>query len=331
MALDSRTLNTLLLPPRFAGSVIGGTMAAVVLDIFSCLFPYYLPYLPLGLLLVTGGIYTAICLGGAAKLPAGMPLGPFPYCGACKGMRIGLLALFFFAIMIVISDGKGVTQLFADQIEIQRQERQAFEEQNGPIIPQALPEKITENPQAPIDYYNNALLYYTRMNETRKAFESLDTLYKNFTPNKLDGAILYDEIGRLLYGEAGFYDILKERIQNRGDVMLLAMAAHYADVQGRQNIRAKIRDMDPRNPLGYWDTAELPDVVAMAIPRNVGQARDLQLISDNIVEYRNLVRRADAGRYFFIPQARTRYAVLATQAYRDTYNKIRFYTRSRYR
>jgi hypothetical protein len=331
MRLPAQNLTMLLLPPHMILSVVGGMVVGAGLDVFSAVFPYYFPYLPLLLTVVCLAMYALLCLRAGMRAGDDKAVLRTAYCGVCYGMRLAGLGLFFFMLVLILSGGQGATRLLSAQMEQQRILMAADQQAAMTGFRGKLPDKLVENPQAPRDYFNNALLYQYAMGKPRMAFDLLDAMYRQEAVNKIDAAMLYVDSGRAALGEEAFKAALAARAQQSGDLMLRAMQAQFAGPAEKQALRESIRKDDPRNPMGYWDIMEAADVLKMPVPGTISEAQALQNLVGDIMTYRKLMHNVRSKQYFFLPQYSRSYFDAAGVVYRDAYAKMQRYWRARRR
>lgn len=275
-----------------AGVGLAGDLANFVTEVIKA--PYLLTIF--GILTVALG---ALCLKKARRnLTDGADdMDAAAKCRECDSLRISLYATLAFGILMLIGQGDSATARIGQQLGLIQADVADVREAMSSGIP-------VKNPRTAEELFGNAYIYFHSRRDAATALETLEKLYRDHNPKKLDAADLYHQVlaTTLSPGQVDARMIAKgEALSDPGFFVLLARK-HNADPEKSEAYRQQAEALDPTYAYALWD----PMGTAIGAGPRIGDTAGAQAyFSRQIERIDAFIARIQAdppSRYFFVPQ-----------------------------
>lgn len=330
MKLNLPLLHRLVWPEKPSLFVIIGGAVGMAGDMAS----FFTGVIDLPVLALIFGIIavscTLLCLQRAALLKTDSveEVKAVVECRVCDGMRFGLFATLAFLALLILGQGKTMTETMGEQLGlISRDVAQISSEVEG-LSDITRSQKLVAKPSSAEDYFRNAWIYINMHRDPAKAFEAMTGLYKVHAPARLDAADLYYNAGRQVIGRDELLKRMEELGQERRDPSLLVIAARNASTpEETARLQAAARHIDADYPFAYWDI-----MAASAQMRRTGvePSQQVAMLTQQVADIETFIRlmgAKPASAYFFLPQYQPDYEVTARQTLGSLQSTLESYRR----
>lgn len=246
------------------------------------------------------------CLGRVGAVAADAPAEAQEaavQCRECDAFRVMLFASVGVVLLLLAGQGTTATERIGAQLGLIQRDVTAIREDTTAIRDVTSSSELVRNPRSAADFYRNAWIHNMIRRDAQGAWDSIQALYRNHTPNKLDAADLYFNAGRTFLTRE---QLLAQMIQvgrERRDASMLVTAARNVDSNEQAfALMDEARAIDPDLPLAYWDPMRVQFIglVPGGTPeQNLEQARRALAGSERFLEI--AARKPIAG-YYYQPQ-----------------------------
>lgn len=242
-------------------------------------------------------------------------------CRICNVFRVGLFACLVCAMLALAGQGATATGNIGEKLGLIERKVDDIKQDTALIRDDASAMRevlavgeLVKKPKSAAERFHNAWLLNMQRGDNAGAWAQLQALYNDYTPNKLDAAELYRNVGKAFLGRD---ELLARMVEigrlKRDAAMLIIAARNEADPDVAQALRAEARAIDPDLPFAYWDVGDFS--------RQFGGAGQAGNAAQQLAHYRAVVAghekflevaaRGPVARYFYRPQFQADYDDLA--------------------
>ena len=218
-------------------------------------------------------------------------------CRECDSLRISLYATIAFGILMVIGQGDSATARIGQQLGLIQADVADVREAMSSGIP-------VKNPRTAEELFGNAYIYFHMRRDAATALETLERLYRDHNPKKLDAADLYQQALATTSNPAQVDAQMVAKgdsLSDPGFFVLLARK-HNTDPEQSEAYRQRALALDPTYAYAHWD----PMGTAIGAGPRVGDiAGAMDYFPRQIERIDAFMARIQAdppSRYFFVPQ-----------------------------
>lgn len=306
--MNFNTFFRALWPERgYVFAIVGGVIGAVG-DVVGFLSNFAAPEI---LALVAGVLALAFgwfCFSLIGKAEAAQPAaGADPVrCRECDAFRIMLFSAIGFAALMLIGQGSTATERIGAQLGLIQRDVAEIREDTAAIREVTSPSELIRNPRSAADRYHNAWVYSLIRRDAEGAWRAVQDLYDRHTPNKIDAAQLYFDIGRPNMPRAQLLARMAEIGRRKRDAAMLVIVGRYTDDPDEaQTFYDEARAIDPDLAIAYWDIQRASQVRANL--RQIGRdPRDqipaLEATVAQLDAFMAAAERKPLSSYYFLPQ-----------------------------
>lgn len=235
-------------------------------------------------------------------------------CRTCDAMRFGVFATLAFLALLLLGQGKTVTESVGEQLGLIRADVAHISQQVDEIGDIAQSQKLVKNPSSAEDYFRNAWIHTNIHRDAAQAFESMTAFYDKYGPNKLDAADLYYNAGRQVIGRDELLKRMEDLGAARKDASLLVIAARNAVTPDETaRLQSLAQSMAPDYPFAWWDIMTSPAQVSRTPGDPGAYLRSLEAQAASLEKFITLLGAKPASAYFYLPQYQPDYEVTARQ------------------
>lgn len=252
------------------------------------------------------GLLSWFCLGQVGKLAADAPAEKQEeviQCRECDAFRIMLFASVGVVLLLLAGQGTTATERIGAQLGLIQTTVENIQEDTTAIRDVTSSSELVRNPRTDADFFHNAWINNMVRRDAQASWDSIQALYRNHTPNKLDAAELYFNAGRTFLTREQLLQRMIETGRERRDASMLVMAARNVDTNDEAfALMNEARAIDPELPLAYWDPMRVQFIglVPGGTPaQNLAQSRRALEGSEQFLQV--AARKPIAG-YYFLPQ-----------------------------
>ena len=305
------TLWRVVWPERGPLFVVVGAIVSLLSDFASFLGNIASPQL---LLLPAAGLAAVLawlCLarvGGAPEPQRDAAVA----CRECDAFRVMLFASVGVVLLLMAGQGTTATERIGAQLGLIQRDVAAIREDTAAIRDVTASSELVRNPRSAADLFHNAWIYANVRRDNAAAWETVRTLYERHTPNKLDAAELYLNIGRGYETRAALLEQMAAIGIRRRDAAMLVIAGRNVESNEQAlQMYAQAQEIDPDLPFAYWDIAR---VGLYTIEPGATASENLEVMRANVAGHRQFIEvagRAPVARYFYVPQYQPDYENMA--------------------
>ena len=171
--------------------------------------------------------------------------------------------------------------------------------------------ELVRDPKSAADFFHNAWVQSMIRRDGDGAWASLQAMYRDHVPNRLDAAELYATVGRNHLTRDQLHADMLAVGRERRDAAMLVIAGRQADSDEQAfALYEEARAIDPDQPFAYWDVArvQLMQITGTSATDNLAKARAAVAGHDRFLE---VAGRKPVARYFFLPQHQPDFESLA--------------------
>lgn len=305
-ALKPETLFRVVWPERGPLFVVVGGIVSLAGDFASFLGNIASPSILVWPAVGLAGLLAWFCLGQVGKVAADAApetQEAAVQCRECDAFRVMLFASVGVVLLLLAGQGTTATERIGAQLGLIQQDVAAIREDTGAIRDVTASSELVRNPRTAADHFRNAWIHNMVRRDPQGAWDSIQALYRNHTPNKLDAADLYFNAGRTYATREQLLNQMIEIGRDRRDASMLVMAARNVDTNDQAlALMSEARAIDPELPFAYWDPfrVQLMGLVPGGTPeQNLEQARRALNGSETFLE---VAGRKPVASYYFLPQ-----------------------------
>jgi hypothetical protein len=270
---------------------------------------------------VAAAITAILCFRRAFKVNMGddAAVEAVVQCVPCDAFRFALFATAASLFLLVVGQGKTATEsvgrqlgIVADDVLVIRANVNDIRKDVDELRYVAQPEMIIDTPNTAADYFSNAWIYQYKRRDSVKALDSLDKMYSNYAPQRMDAAQLYREAGLAVLGRSALLGAMAKLAEQTGDATLLVAAAGLANSRSASDdLIARARRMDPELPFAWWEPQRMQ-------PPRIGdppaeQLKALRAQRADLSRFQSLYEQHPAAHFFFLPQFQGDFGAVAQQ------------------
>jgi len=311
-------LRRVLWPERGPLFVVVGGVVSLVSDFASFLANIASPQLLIWPVTIAAGAFAWVCISRvldarkdkapppeseAAPAQAAAadadPVIAAANCRVCDIFRVVLFAGFGVVLLLMAGQGATATERIGAQLGLIQQDVAAIREDATAIREVTATGEINRNPRSAEDFFENAWLYQMTRRDTANAWDSIQELYRRHTPNKIDAAILYMDVGRAHLGRDALVRQLADAGRARCDGAALVVAARNTENEAEATaLYEAARGCDPDLPFAYWDVGRLQTQSPVGAPA----IAKLRAAIAGYERFLEIAQRKPVASYFFLPQ-----------------------------
>lgn len=304
-----------------------GAALGLLPDIVSFLTDRVTPFWPVLGFAAVAILFGLLCFARGAKvlLPATPEkIDEVARCGQCDVFRFGASSAIVFIIVLAAGQGTTATEQVGSRLGLIERKLDVVVEQVGSLSGQVeeiaqitQPQAIVERPRNAGEHFNNAWVHLNIRRDSPAAWKSLQDLYAETPPSKLDAAELYFGIGKNFVARAALVERMRLLGTERADATLLVVAGRHAAETGQADaLYEAARNIDPQLPFAYWDMQRpelTPARMVVGDGARKAQAAALRRKVEAIEKFRSLAAQRPMSVYFFLPQYQPDYEQVAVQ------------------
>lgn len=246
------------------------------------------------------------CLGQVGKVPANAEPATQDaavQCRECDAFRVMLFATVGVVLLLMAGQGTTATERIGTQLGIIQTTVEGIQEDTTAIRDVTSSSELVRNPRTAADFFRNAWIHNMVRRDADGAWASIQDLYRNHTPNKLDAAELYFNVGRSFLTREQLLANMIQIGRERRDASMLTMAARNVDTNAEAYaLMDEARAIDPDLPFAYWDPfrVQLIGLVPGGTPQqNLEQSQRALSGSERFLE---VAGRKPVASYYYLPQ-----------------------------
>jgi hypothetical protein len=300
------TLWRVVWPERGPLFVVVGGIVSLAGDFASFLGNIASPQILVWPAVGLAGLLSWFCLGQVSKVPATAEPAAQEQaiqCRECDAFRVMLFATIGVVLLLLAGQGTTATERIGVQLGLIQEDVTAIREDTTAIRDVTSSGELVRNPRSAEDFYRNAWIHNMMRRDAAASWETIQELYSRHTPNKLDAADLYFQVGRSALTREQLLAQMIRVGRERRDASMLAMAARNVDSNDEAfALLNEARAIDPELPFAYWDPMR-PQFVQLAPgatpEQNLAQA---QRVLAGTQEFLEVAGRKPVASYYYQPQ-----------------------------
>jgi len=308
------TLWRVIWPERGPLFVVVGAIVSLLSDFAAFLGSLADPSLLVWPLVGLAGLLAWFCLGrvGSAAKETPDTSEVAVKCRECDAFRVMLFASAGVALLLMAGQGETATERFGRQLGVIEDTVIDIAEDTTAIRDNLSSTELVRNPRSAADFFRNAWIHNMVRRDAAPAWQSIQDLYRRHSPNKLDAAELYFNVGRMHLTRDQLLAQMAEVGRSRRDAAMLVIAGRNMESNDDAfRLYEEARAIDPDMPFGYWDVArvQLMQITGGATARdNLASARAVVAGHERFLE---VASRKPVATYFYLPQHQADFETLA--------------------
>ena len=300
------TLWRVVWPERGPLFVVVGGIVSLAGDFASFLGNIASPQLLVWPAVGLAGLLSWFCLGQVSKVPAGAEAAAQEQaiqCRECDAFRVMLFASVGVGLLLLAGQGETATERFGRQLGVIQDTVTDIAEDTDVIRDNLSSTELMRNPRTSADYFRNAWIYNMVRRDAQGSWDSIQALYQRHTPNKLDAAELYFNVGRSFLTREQLLEQMISIGRERRDASMLAMAARNVDSNDQAYaLLEEARAIDPDLPFAYWDPFRTQFISLVPGGSHQQQYEQAQRTLQGAETFMEVARRKPVASYYFLPQ-----------------------------
>lgn len=298
------TIWRVVWPDRGPMFVVVGAIVSLLSDFSAFLSNLADPNLLVWPLVGLAGLLAWFCFGrvGAAKEPPEKTEEAVK-CRECDAFRVMLFASAGVALLLIAGQGETATERYGRQLGFIEDTVIDIAEDTNVIRDNLSSTELVRNPRTAADHFRNAWIYNMVRRDAPASWESIQGLYRNHAPNKLDAAELYFNAGRVAVTRDQLLTQMIEIGRSKRDASMLVMAARNVDSNEQASaLLDEARAIDPDLPFAYWDPFRTQSLGLVPGGTHQQQYERAQATLRGAETFMEVARRKPVASYYFLPQ-----------------------------
>lgn len=298
------TIWRVVWPDRGPMFVVVGAIVSLLSDFSAFLSNLADPNLLVWPLVGLAGLLAWFCFGrvGAAKEPPEKTEEAVK-CRECDAFRVMLFASAGVALLLIAGQGETATERYGRQLGFIEETVIDIAEDTNVIRDNLSSTELVRNPRTAADHFRNAWIYNMVRRDAQSSWESIQALYRNHAPNKLDAAELYFNAGRVAVTRDQLLTQMIEIGRSKRDASMLVMAARNVDSNEQASaLLLEARQIDPDLPFAYWDPFRTQALGLVPGGTHQQQYEQAQRTLQGAETFMEVARRKPVASYYFLPQ-----------------------------
>lgn len=218
-------------------------------------------------------------------------------CRECDSLRISLYATIAFGILMVIGQGDSATARIGQQLGLIQADVADVRDAMSSGIP-------VKNARTAEELFGNAYIYFHMRRDSTRASETLERLYRDHNPKKLDAADLYQQVLATTLSPGQ----VDAQLQAKGDTLsdpsffVLLARKYNADPERSEAYRQRALALDPTYAYAHWDPMGTAIGAGPRVGDTAGALDYFPRQIERIDAFAARIQTDPPGRYFFVPQ-----------------------------
>jgi len=300
------TLWRVVWPERGPLFVVVGGIVSLASDFASFLGNIASPSILVWPAVGLAGLLAWFCLGQVGKVAADAApeaQEAAVQCRECDAFRVMLFATVGVVLLLLAGQGQTATERFGRQLGVIEDTVVDIAEDTNVIRDNLSSTELVRNPRSAADYFRNAWIYNMVRRDAQGAWDSIQALYRNHAPNKLDAAELYFNAGRVAVTRDQLLAQMIEIGRSKRDASMLVMAARNVETNEQAYaLLEEARQIDPDLPFAHWDPFRVQFISLVPGGSHQQQYEQAQRTLRGAETFMEVSRRKPVASYYFLPQ-----------------------------
>lgn len=235
-------------------------------------------------------------------------------CVQCNIFRLFFFASIGLGVLVLGSNGSTLTEIIGKKLQLIDESLIEIGGDVSVIRETAAPAEIIRNPSSAEDFFRNAWVFSNLRRDGDSARNVLQKLYERYSPNKIDAAELYAEVGKNYLTSSALEAEMLKLARARKDAAMLVVVARRFSREDAVPLYTEAQTFDPDMPFAYFDVYRADHYskkMEFGSGALQGKSDEAKKNADALELFLQVASRKPISRYFYIPQHQADFEIMA--------------------